>query len=127
MAAVPEGLPRSLDELADAVEAADFTVAFRGYEPREVRAYLQDVARVLRSGGDVEAPPTAGVEAPRAHALEEARATVSQFISERRRELEMLRQQSGHQGLIAEVTLDVSRMLDLLEAAASEVAALVER
>jgi len=56
--------------LADRIEQARFTVAFRGFEPREVQDFLHDIAAELR--GRTEAEPLGGAGRLRSNAQREA-------------------------------------------------------
>lgn len=78
-----------LAELAERLEQAKFTVAFRGFEPREVHALLAEVAGALtelaggEAGGDLH-------EATRARRIATAQDEADEIVRKAREEAEQV-------------------------------------
>ena len=103
-----------MDELADELEHARFTIAFRGFEPREVQELLRRAANQLRalrapgddgrSGGPLDTRseaagagrsfPVARAEAQAAEILRAARSEAERIVASAEREAEKLREEA---------------------------------
>lgn len=80
----------ALRALAEQLEHAKFTVAFRGFEPREVHALLADAVRKLRALSDGAAAQLRAAEGEAERILEEARRQADEL----RREATELKEQA---------------------------------